>query len=270
MTEKKLDLPKRIKSIERDGKVEDKNGYRQISYILNRGTEEELFVETCFKDAKEYQESNQEIISAREEVINGLRLVKLKTGEYAYTTEKGELLPYRYAIASDFNEYGFAMVGKKDGNVTWINKKFQYLATNGKIVGFTDNSNTLPSYISTKKVSTFSKGEIPLGSITFESTTQILEGTSYIDAKGNIKEFAQYSGKNSTYNHKFTLFKEDLEFNPKGYVYQEKEKAILLATGYYITTASIIDIVMENIMIDNLFKEIKETPKQKSKNSKIN
>ena len=42
------------------------------------------------------------------------------------------LLPYRYDIATDFNEYGFAMIGK-NGKVSWIDKKFNYLNIEGKI-----------------------------------------------------------------------------------------------------------------------------------------
>ena len=67
------------------------------------------------------------IIDSNENFVNGFKVVKTANGEYAYIRESdNSLLPFRYDIAFDFNEFGFAIVGK-DGSVSWINKDFKYL-----------------------------------------------------------------------------------------------------------------------------------------------
>ncbi len=62
------------------------------------------------------------------EFVNGFMLVQMNTGKFGYIRKSdGQLLPYRFAIASNFNELGFAVVGTLSG-VTWINKNFCYLS----------------------------------------------------------------------------------------------------------------------------------------------
>lgn len=76
---------------------------------------------------------SDEIVSADSEFINGFKVVQTANGEFAYIRESdGLLLPYRYDIATRFNQYGFAMVAK-DGDATWINTSFQYLSSKGEM-----------------------------------------------------------------------------------------------------------------------------------------
>ena len=54
-----------------------------------------------------------DIIDDSREFVNGFKVVQTANLEYAYVREAdNKLLPYRYDIATDFNEYGYAIVGK--------------------------------------------------------------------------------------------------------------------------------------------------------------
>jgi hypothetical protein len=68
------------------------------------------------------------------EYNNGFAVVQTSNGEFAYMEENtNKLLPYRYDVASQFNNHGFAIVGKAN-SVTFINRNFQYLSKNGTFV----------------------------------------------------------------------------------------------------------------------------------------
>jgi len=93
----------------------------------------------------------------------GFKLVQLANKEYGYICEKTkELLPFRYDVASNFNAYGLAMVGK-NGSVSWINQDFQYLTSNGEIKK-EDNI----SFDGFYQVRDFSEGKSPLAIAVYE------------------------------------------------------------------------------------------------------
>ena len=70
------------------------------------------------------------IIGETDEFINGFKIVKLLNKQYAYVRESDNvLLPYRFDIASQFNEEGIAIVAK-DGIVTRIDKEFNIVDEN--------------------------------------------------------------------------------------------------------------------------------------------
>lgn len=77
---------------------------------------------------------SKKIVSSNK-FINGFKLVILEDNTFGYIRESDNVMvPYRYDIASDFNEYGLAMVGKY-GFVTWIDKDFNYLSNEGYVKG---------------------------------------------------------------------------------------------------------------------------------------
>ena len=62
----------------------------------------------------------------------GYRLVRFVDGTFGYV-KKGngeEICPFKFDIASEFNEYGLAMIGK-NGCVNWIDHNFEYLSMSG-------------------------------------------------------------------------------------------------------------------------------------------
>lgn len=65
-----------------------------------------------------------EIIEERE-FINGFKVVRFKNGEFGYIRESdNKLMPYRFDVATDFNSYGLALVGK-NCKVNYIDENFQ-------------------------------------------------------------------------------------------------------------------------------------------------
>ncbi|MBR3210145.1 MAG: hypothetical protein IKF82_07790 [Bacilli bacterium] len=80
-------------------------------------------------DGKEFlarEEKTDEIIE-EDEFVNGYKLVRFANGEFGYIREyHRSLLPYRFDVATRFNKYGLAMVGK-NGTVSYITDEFKYL-----------------------------------------------------------------------------------------------------------------------------------------------
>lgn len=69
---------------------------------------------------------DNKIIEEDPAFINGFKRVKYEDGTYSFKKEDGTILRKKFFIASNFNEYGFAMVGD-DLGVTWINRDFEVL-----------------------------------------------------------------------------------------------------------------------------------------------
>lgn len=126
-------LPK-INSISRSsGILIDSKHKRNICYDINEKEETRTAVHVVLPNFGRPKIS-EEIVDDSNNFINGFKVVKTASEEYAYIRQSdSRLLPFRYDVASDFNEYGFAMVGK-DGSVSWIDTDFRYLDVNGKMV----------------------------------------------------------------------------------------------------------------------------------------
>ena len=94
---------------------------RNICYTINQNTPNETNIHI----------KSEKIIDDSNEFVNGFKVVQTENGEYAYVRESDNvLLPFRYDVAFDFNQYGFAIVGK-DGSVSWIDTTFKYLNLEG-------------------------------------------------------------------------------------------------------------------------------------------
>ncbi len=169
------------------------------------------------------------IINESNSFINGFKVVQTANLEYAYVREEDNtLLPYRYDIATNFNKYGLAMVGK-DGKVSWIDKDFKYFnATKEEMVKDEDDK-SFDGFIS---ISNFSNGDIPLSKVTRYKDTNLV---SYLGTDKKLKEFAFYDGeavyKGKDVRKNFPYYSG--EFNDNGYALINTGD-ILLASGYYL------------------------------------
>lgn len=73
------------------------------------------------------REEKTDKIVEEDEFINGYKLVRFANGEFGYIRQSdGKILPHRFDIATSFNEYGLAMVGKNEA-VSYITLNFEYL-----------------------------------------------------------------------------------------------------------------------------------------------
>ena len=205
-----IELPKEIKSIKGSVYSFVDKGTERYAYILNEGTDKEVHL-TVLLPYYSRPDISFDIIDDSREFVNGFKLVQTANMEYAYVKEEDStLLPFRYDIATDFNEYGYAMVGK-DGKVSWIDKNFKYL--NNKYEMVKEDSSKFNGFLS---VSDFSKGEHPLSKVC-SCSYDWNKKTSYFGVDGKIKEFSRYDGKIIRDNDSiknFSYYSED--FNDKG------------------------------------------------------
>ena len=245
-------LPKEIISIK--GSVYsfvDKETER-YAYILNEGTDKEVRVNVLLPY---YSRPNIsfDIIDDSRDFVNGFKLVQTANMEYAYVKEEGNtLLPFRYDVATDFNEYGYAMVGK-DGKVSWIDKNFKYL--NSKYEMVNEDSSKFNGFLS---VSDFSKGEHPLSKVC-SCSYDWNNKTSYFGVDGKIKEFSRYDGeiiRDSDSIKNFSYYSED--FNDKGYATANNDWLILLSSGYYLYTKDLIRICEEKGFLDTISSRVEK------------
>ena len=239
-------LPKEIVSIK--GSVYsfvDKETER-YAYILNEGTDKEVRVNILLPYYSR-PDISFDIIDDSRDFVNGFKLVQTANMEYAYVKEEGNtLLPFRYDVATDFNEYGYAMVGK-DGKVSWIDKNFKYL--NSKYEMVNEDSSKFNGFLS---VSDFSKGEHPLSKVC-SCSYDWNKKTSYFGVDGKIKGFSRYDGeiiRDSDSIKNFSYYSED--FNDKGYATANNDWLILLSSGYYLYTKDLIRICEEKGFLDTI------------------
>ena len=192
------------------------------------------------------------IIDDAHEFINGVKVIKLENGEYGYLREAdNKLLPYRYDYATDFNNSGYALVAK-DGLVSWIDRTFKYLSSDGMMVeNYINNKSSFKGYID---VYNFTNGSIPLSKVSTDRKV------SYFGLDGKIKKFYMYDGKFSDYP--YTSFNVGGLFDGNGIAIDDEK--ILFAKGYFCTIYDFIKICKQNgtflklsEAIDNSFNNVK-------------
>lgn len=180
---------------------------------------------------------SDQIIDESKDFVNGFKVVQTANKEYAYVREKDNvLLPYRYDIATDFNEYGYAMVGK-DAKVSWIDREFRYFdADEEKFLDEMESNHArFNGFLS---VSDFSKGETPLSRISrFYNNTDV----SYLGIDGKYKEFFKCDGEKISESDSIKEFPEySTIFDDEGHATANDCELILLSGGYYLSVKDLI------------------------------
>lgn len=218
-------------------------------YIIDKGRETEIIYDAD----KEIGNGpiSMEIIE-ESEFVNGFKVVRFKDGQYGYVRgSDNRLMPYHYDIAFNFNEYGFAMVGR-NASVTWINKDFNYYKKGGetedKIIYWKDGRISFKFMEGRESITDFSKGDIPL--------SRIGKGAHYflyMGIDGKIKLFRKYKGETNE-----RVFIDAREFDEsgcsmaKGSFYDRNKKIILFADGYYVGINELMNMPIENEFDDRL------------------
>ena len=180
---------------------------------------------------------SDQIIDESKDFVNGFKVVQTANKEYAYVREKDNvLLPYRYDIATDFNEYGYAMVGK-DAKVSWIDREFRYFDADEEefLDEMESNHARFNGFLS---VSDFSKGETPLSRISrFYNNTDV----SYLGIDGKYKEFFKCDGEKISESDSIKEFPEySTIFDDEGHATANDCELILLSGGYYLSVKDLI------------------------------
>ncbi len=238
-------LPEKINSIIRSSAILVTKGVRHIYYEINEKEETRTGIHV---ELPEYwrPKKSDEIVDDSNNFVNGFKVVKTANGEYAYVREAdNSLLPFRYDIAFDFNEFGFAIVGK-DGSVSWIDKDFKYLNLQGEMVEEELDKNWA-KFDGWQGISAFSKGEIPLSRVYDGRNTY--GRISYFGTDGKFKEFYSYNGEIDSYFPR-TAFGNGSTFDEKGYAMADGD--MLFAKGYYVTYKDLVKLSMEKGFIDSI------------------
>ena len=241
-------LPKNINSIIRSSAIFIKKEVRHICYEINEKEESSANIRVQLPKYHRPKKSD-EIIDSNENFVNGFKVVKTANGEYAYIRESdNSLLPFRYDIACDFNEFGFAIVGK-DGSVSWINKDFKYLNIQGEMVEEELDKNW-SKFDGWQGISAFSKGNLPLSRVYDGRNTY--GRISYFGTDGKFKEFYRYDGKIDNHFSKST-FTSGSTFDEKGHAIADGD--MLFAKGYYLSYKDLIKLSMEKGFIDSISED---------------
>lgn len=232
-------LPIKVNSVIRQGSIFiNSDCLREMCYTINDGekTKKNIFVQLpqFYRPKK-----TDEIINCSNDFINGFKIVQTSNGEYAYVRESDNtLLPYRYDVAFNFNQYGFAIVGK-NGSVSWIDTNFRYLDPNGNMIEEELDKN-YTKFNGWQGIGSFSEGNIPLSRVYDGRNTY--SRVSYFGTDGKLKDFYRYNGKidDSISINNFsagTIFDETGHAMADGYM--------LFARGYYLSYEDLRKICQE-------------------------
>lgn len=257
-------IPKTINSIVCTQKVKIDPSTDSVCYKIdfNNGIIRDIFV----NKPKYNKPKKLSIISLDNcEFINGYKVVKLVNGYYTYVREiDNMIMPYEFDIAFNFNEYGLAMVGK-DASVSWINKDFKYVNSEGELKSCNDNEKEFDGW---QGIFNFSNSDIPISRV--YCGKEEYGKTVYLDSEGKIKKFYHYNGDID--KNIFTRdFYTGTDFTEKGYA--KADNYILCENGSCISKDDIIKLGFEKCFIDFLFDEasyyLNELDKEKKLQKKL-
>lgn len=238
-------------------------GFRYYFYNINDG---EIAVPVELPMAERPYIST-DIIDESDDFINGFKVVQTSNGEYAYVRKLGSrLLPFRYDVATNFNEYGFALVGK-DGRISWIDKDFHYLNVNCDIVEEKHSDYSHFNFNGWQEVNDFSKGSIPLSKVCYNGGST--EFVAYFGTDGRVKTFWEYDGNIKGIIPKM-FFHSGTTFDEKGQAMaldQAMENDyILFDKGYCISNKDLIKICREKGFMDSICEDAEKClDKEKSR-----
>lgn len=229
----------------------DRNYARNICYTINENTANETDIHVKLElDSNWYRpKKSEKIIDNSNEFVNGFKVVQTENGEYAYVRESdNNLLPFRYDIAFNFNQYGFAIVGK-DGSVSWIDTTFKYLNLKGEFVE-EELDESYSEFSGWQGVTEFSEGSIPLSRV-YDGRNSYGK-IAYLGTNGKLKEFYKYDGEiNEDWAR--TIFMTGTSFDENGYAMADGN--MLFARGYYFSYADLIKICNEKGFITSISED---------------
>ncbi|HBA37304.1 MAG TPA: hypothetical protein DCY94_01145 [Firmicutes bacterium] len=185
-----------------------------------------------------YHYSNAKRVSDRivdwsGEFVNGFMVVRFEDGLFGYVSEETrEVMKPRFTIASDFDKYGYAMVGLRKG-VSFIDRNFDIFLGNWQNCVSDIEQSAMAYNLSgiSRAITKFSEGSIPLASVLEDRNLY------FIGPDGNYQFFKRYDGtvgENERYKFCFNAIKL---FNPSGYLILDDE--VLFASGFYCTKDSL-------------------------------
>ena len=213
------------------------DGTVNAKYNLYKGTKIEERV--CVTIAPKRKNLSRVVVEESENYVNGFKVIRFQTGEFGYRRESdGEIMPFYYDVAGNFNEYGFAMVGRNTF-VTWIDKTFRLLDNSDNWIAPSQNEN-INSFV---RISSFSAGETPLSILRAKNGD-----LSFLNTQGKKQVFTRYNGELQEYkisgfryvdtlDHRDAMIADDILL---------ADGKVLFARGFYCEFSDIIKLNLEN------------------------
>ncbi len=206
-------------------------------YLINANRDTGMYDANIMIDNNTNINKSEEIARISDDVVNGYRLFIDEAGFYGYIKEDDlEILPYRFDLATNFNEYGLAIVAYS-GTVSWINKDFKIFSSDEEcFIDIEDNSYILGF----KEVYNFSGNKNPLSKIvTFD------DDIFYLNTEGKIQKFKyKYDdGKTSSWDREYFNDTDFRNFEESGYMISKDGKIVLSEDGYIYTGEEIKNIL---------------------------
>ena len=233
-------------------------------YIINKGMENEKKIFCC----NNYSDNiNRTKIENDNSFVNGFKLVEYRpsyytkdfltgkpiTSKFAYMNDSGQMIPYLFDIATDFDEYGYAIVGN-DGKLTMIDKDFNYVSVTHGLVSGKINYEF-------DEITKFSDGVRPLAKLTVYK--EKYEQIRYLRTDGKFQKFHRctpsgFIGSDSTDTHLNTS-----EFNKLGLATTRKgnyNQTVILSSGVEINIYDLINLLGDKTILqldEEFYKKIK-------------
>ena len=246
------------KSLSCRGSIFLLKGEKNIIYTVNEEENpQEILVQLPLHNRPK---SSNEIIWEAPNAVNGFKIVQLSNKEYGYKREKdNKLLPVRYDIVTNFNEHGFAMVGK-DGNVTWINKKFHHLNNMGEMIPEKEEKWDITD--GWQAIYEFKGEKAPLSKV--YDSRNLKGNVAYFSKEGTLKDFYCYQEEIDEENKK-TFFLDGGQFDGTGHTLVSNGD-MLFSSGYYLPREELLKRCLEKGFINTIQEEsevIGNIPSQK-------
>lgn len=213
---------------------------------------------------KTKEEDSKKITEMPKDFINGFKVIRFGNGEYGYMREDGTIVPHRFDIAGNFNEYGFAMVAK-DGRVTWINREFRFLFLSTRLdedTGLYVHEMTAREMVTSRSynsIEDFMGEESPISSIQYYH-----DGHStyfFLNTSGEIQKFFPYKDTKEpecSPRDYCTMFSKKPTFDKHGVALVDN--IVLFANGRYISVSFLIDILKNLGLLDQIDELVNNYP----------
>lgn len=209
----------------------------KVRYIFDEYMPQEKHIDLNLCSVTEeydgYKEKSIHVIDDTNDFVNGYKVVELSNHKFGYIKEEtNKLIPLYFEVALNFNDYGLAMVGKRN-SVAWIDKNFGYIEVIGgfckppailTIENVCEYLNHEMAFKSFSRVCEFSNNQVPLSMVSISHVcdsdfppikNQPFYNAAYVDINGMVKQFTYYDGNFSNYPD--TAFITGISFNELGY-----------------------------------------------------
>lgn len=182
--------------------------------------------------------------------VNGFTRVLMKDGKFAlYDVVNDKFSAFTYDVVTDFNDFGYAMVGRY-GGVTWIDRNFNVIDREGKLS--LDNGENINNKNSFTSVHAFSNGKSPLSKVTVIGDEIF---SSFVNTDLEIQKFYDSFDSDSKKKEKYISKFDYIDAFVGDYNFMKDKSKVLLSNGHFISFNQFVRCAENFGVFDSLYKE---------------